>query len=182
MTEIIQNLDGDLLISIQQAVIRESVTPAVRFITSLGNGGMIWIAFIILMLIFRKTRKDGIWTGCALAVSFVINNLILKNVIARVRPYEAFSAVQLLIEKQSDYSFPSGHTASSFVVAVSIYLFLPRRYGIPALILAFLISLSRLYVGVHYPLDVLCGAISGTLIAMILAAVRKRMEKQQPDL
>ena len=93
MTEIIQNLDGDLLISIQQAVIRESVTPAVRFITSLGNGGMIWIAFIILMLIFRKTRKDGIWTGCALAVSFVINNLILKNVIARVRPYEAFSAV-----------------------------------------------------------------------------------------
>ncbi|MBQ6622600.1 MAG: phosphatase PAP2 family protein [Mogibacterium sp.] len=179
MTEIIRSADGNLLVTLQELLVREELTPIVRFITHLGDSGMIWILFVLLMLLFRATRKDGLWSGIALAASYIINNLLLKNLIARIRPYEIFSAVQLLVEQQSDFSFPSGHSAASFVVAISMYIYLPKRYGIPALILAFLISLSRIYVGVHYPLDVVCGALSGTLIALITAAVRHRVERNR---
>ncbi|MEQ8196949.1 MAG: phosphatase PAP2 family protein, partial [Clostridiaceae bacterium] len=65
-----------------------------------------------------------------------------------------------------DYSFPSGHTGSSFAAAVIFFLTLPKKYGIPAMVLAFLIGLSRLYLGVHYPSDVISGAIIGTIIAL----------------
>ena len=65
--------------------------------------------------------------------------------------------LKLLIEKQSDYSFPSGHTGSSFASAIVLWKELPRKYGVMALIVAVLIAYSRLYVGVHYPSDVLAG-------------------------
>lgn len=104
--------------------------------------------------------------AASLVGSVVVNNLFLKNVVARTRPYEVVEGLTRLIEKQSDYSFPSGHTAASFAAAVILFLQLPKKYGIPALILAVLISFSRLYLGVHYPTDVLAGAVSGTLIAL----------------
>ena len=85
-----------------------------------------------------------------------------------------------LIEKQSDFYFPSGHTATSFAMAVILYRELPKKYGICFLVLAGLIALSRLYLGVHYPTDVLAGAISGTLIALAVEKVflKKKEEKQ----
>ena len=87
-----------------------------------------------------------------------------------------------LIEKQSDYSFPSGHTAASFAAAVILFLQLPKKYGIPALILAVLISFSRLYLGVHYPTDVLAGAVSGTLIALAVHWIfEKKKEKHSEN-
>ena len=87
-----------------------------------------------------------------------------------------FAGVQRLVEKPSDWSFPSGHSAASFVTAVVMFRELPRKYGVPALTLAFLIALSRLYVGVHYPLDVLCGALSGTVIALLVCRFYERKD------
>jgi undecaprenyl-diphosphatase len=72
------------------------------------------------------------------------------------------------VEKASDWSFPSGHASAAFASAVVIYKSRPKRLGVPCLILAFLIALSRLYVGIHYPSDVLCGMIIGTLIGLIV--------------
>lgn len=166
--------DGNLLMDIQHLVIHDGFTPVMKFITHLGDKGIIWIALIVLMLCFKKTRKVGIIAGTALIVSFVINNLMLKNLVARTRPYDIFTGVQRLVEKQSDWSFPSGHSAASFVTAVVMFRELPRKYGVPALTLAFLIAFSRLYVGVHYPLDVLTGAVSGTLIALLVCWTFKR--------
>ena len=104
-------------------------------------------------------------SALALLGSLIINNLILKNLIARIRPYEIINGLVPLIEKPTDYSFPSGHTGSSFAAACILYRKLPKRFGIPALILAILIGFSRLYLGVHYPSDVLCGIISGVGIS-----------------
>lgn len=79
-----------------------------------------------------------------------------------------------MIEAQPDFSFPSGHTASSFAAAVVIFILCPKKAGVPVLVLAFLIMLSRLYVGVHYPTDVLAGMITGTLTAVLVCVVAKR--------
>ncbi len=161
--------DGNLLIAIQQGVIHDGMTPMVKAITSLGNGGWFWIALILLLLCFRKTRRAGIIAATALLISFLINNMMLKNLFARTRPYEVFDSVQRLIAKPHDYSFPSGHSAASFVTAVALFREIPKKYGIPLMTLAFMIAASRLYLGVHYPSDVFFGALSGTLIALIVS-------------
>ena len=162
MGSTITQWDGNLLMEIQHFVIHEGLTPLVKFITHLGDAGSIWIALILLMLCFKKTRRVGVIAATALILSFVVNNLMLKNLVGRIRP--------------SDWSFPSGHLAASFVTAVVMFRELPRKYGVPALTLAFLIALSRLYVGVHYPLDVLCGALSGTIIALLVCRFYERKD------
>ena len=73
-----------------------------------------------------------------------------------------------MIDTPLEYSFPSGHTGSSFAAGVTLFLCCPKKYGVPALVLAFLIAVSRLYVGVHYPTDVLGGMLTGTLIALFV--------------
>lgn len=176
MGSAITQWDGNLLMEIQHLVIHEGLTPLVKFITHLGDAGSIWIVLILLMLCFKKTRRVGAIAATALIISFMINNLMLKNLVGRIRPYEMFAGVQRLVGKPSDWSFPSGHSAASFVTAVVMFRELPRKYGVPALTLAFLIALSRLYVGVHYPLDVLCGALSGTIIALLVCRFYERKD------
>lgn len=176
MEKTINLWDGNLLMDIQHFVIHDGLTPVVKFITHLGDAGQIWIALILLMLCFKKTRRVGVIAATALIISFVVNNLMLKNLVGRIRPYDMFAGVQRLVGKPSDWSFPSGHSAASFVTAVVMFRELPRKYGVPALILAFLIALSRLYVGVHYPLDVFCGALSGTVIALLVCRFYERKD------
>jgi undecaprenyl-diphosphatase len=169
MIQYLLNLDGNILLWIQEFIRNPILTPIVVFITGLGNGGRIWILISLLLLIPKKTRKIGIMSIAALLGSLLINNLLLKNLVARTRPYEVIENLQLLVNPAHDYSFPSGHTGSSFASAMVLYQELPKKYGVPAIILAVLIALSRLYVGIHYPSDVLVGAITGILIAKIVS-------------
>lgn len=161
MLDLLTNIDIRILLFIQESIRVPWLTPLVVFITSLGNAGIVWIVFSFLLLIPRKTRKVGCMSILALFGSLLINNLLLKNLVRRIRPYDAFSALLPLVPKPIDYSFPSGHTGSSFASACVLYRHLPRKAGIPALILAVLIGLSRLYVGVHYPSDVFVGMLTG---------------------
>lgn len=167
------DLDGGILLAIQEYVRTPALTPFFQFITHLGDRGMIWIVLTVLMLLFAKTRKAGAASAVALIGSLVINNGILKNLVARARPYDVLEGLVPLLERQKDFSFPSGHTAASFAAAFVILRMLPRKYGIPAVILAVLISFSRLYLGVHYPTDVLAGMISGILISFAAERVIK---------
>lgn len=107
-----------------------------------------------------------------------MNNLIIKNLVGRVRPYDAIRELQALVPPLRDSSFPSGHSACSFAVAVVVFRNLPKKNGVPVLVLAFLISLSRIYVGVHYPTDVVCGAIFGTLSALAAEFIVKHFAKK----
>lgn len=168
MLETITQLDGEILLWIQENLRKEFLSPVVKFITHLGDAGWFWIVLALVLVLIPKTRRIGIATASSLLGSYIINNLILKNLVARTRPYEVVEGLHRIIEAQSDLSFPSGHTGSSFAAAVTIFLLCPRKYGVPAMILAVLISLSRLYVGVHYPTDVLCGAVTGTVIAILV--------------
>lgn len=133
-------------------------------ITHLGDFGIFWILLTIVLLIPKKTRKAGLASALALIIGTLITNVAIKNVVARVRPYEVIQELDLMIEKQKDFSFPSGHTCASFASAFAIYKckeVFPKKWRTAAMVLATLIALSRLYVGVHYPTDVLGGLIVG---------------------
>lgn len=135
-------------------------------ITMFGDAGIFWIALAVIFLIFRKTRKTGLSMGIALIIGLIIGNLILKNVVARIRPYDLNPEVILLVEKLHDFSFPSGHTLASFEASTAIFI-RNKKLGIPALVLAVLIAFSRLYLYVHYPSDVFAGAVLGIGIAFL---------------
>ena len=133
----------------------------VPLITRLGDAGIIWIILTVLLLIIPKTRKTGVIMMAALLVDVLLCNVLIKNLVARTRPFDVNTAVQLLVAKPQDYSFPSGHTAASF--ASALYLAGEKKMWKAALVLAVLIALSRLYLYVHYPTDIIGGVIFGSL-------------------
>ncbi|CZQ86361.1 phosphatidic acid phosphatase type 2/haloperoxidase [Trichococcus palustris] len=135
------------------------------FITTLGNGGMVWIALSIVLLVIPKYRIYGLTMLVALLISFIFGNVILKNIVARPRPSWVDPSVKLLIPNPSDYSFPSGHTFTSFASAGSLFLY-NKKSGVAAIVLASLIGFSRMYLYVHYPSDVLAGALFGLAAAV----------------
>lgn len=161
------SLDGNILLWIQEFVRNPLLTPAAVAVTTLGNAGVIWILISCGLLIPKKTRRTGVICIVSLLGSLIINNGILKNLVARTRPYESMETLVPVIAAPWDYSFPSGHAGSSFACAWVLLRRLPGKYGVPAVVLASLIALSRLYVGVHYPSDVIAGAVSGILISYL---------------
>lgn len=147
------------------------------FITSLGNAGIIWIMLAVVLLILPKTRKTGIIVAAALLMDLILCNLILKNLVARVRPYDVNTAIAILIKKPLDFSFPSGHTAASFAAMTALFLAKMKKAWIAALVLAVLIAFSRLYFYVHYPTDVLGGAVVGILSGIIGYTIVEKIDK-----
>ena len=133
------------------------------FITRLGDTGIIWIMLSIVLLLIPKTRKSGAVMVVALVVDVLLCNIVLKNLVARTRPYDVNTGVHLLVAKLHDYSFPSGHTAASFASVTALYLAGEKKLWKFALVLACLIAISRLYLYVHYPTDVLGGILFGVI-------------------
>lgn len=142
-------------------------------LTYLGENGIIWILAALLLIALRKTRKGGITLGISLILCVVFGNLLLKNIIARARPFSIMEDIKLLIGAPTDYSFPSGHTMASFASATTLLGNFRNRYKWIAAaggVLAILISFSRIYLCVHFLSDVLAGVFFGILfgIAAIL--------------
>lgn len=136
-------------------------------ISWLGNAGMIWIALTVILLVMPKTRRSGLILALALIADLILCNGILKNLVARTRPYDVNTAVNLLIEKPVDYSFPSGHTAASFASVTALYLAGEKKLWMPALVIAILIAFTRMYLYVHYPTDILGGVAVGIISGYI---------------
>ncbi len=145
-------------------------------ITTLGNGGFIWILICFFLILSRKYRKMGIVLLMGLLTSFIMGNLVLKPLIARARPSWGEGLLQLLIDNPTDYSFPSGHTLSSFISAY-IITYYKRKAGFIVFPLAILIAFSRLYLYVHYPTDVLGGIVLGILLGFVVAKLGDRILK-----
>ena len=143
-------------------------------LTYLGEKGIFMILISVILLFNSKTRKCGIFMLISLSLGLIIGNGIIKNIVARERPCWIDTSINLLIANPKDYSFPSGHTLAAFETAVTIYLF-NKKYGIPSIILAILIGISRLYLFVHFPTDVLGGAILGTTIAISVFIIGNRI-------
>lgn len=162
----IQGIDIQILNFIQEAMKSSTMDTVMQIITLLGNWGFIWIVITVLLLVSKNYKISGLKLLLALLMCTVLGSVILKPLIARPRPFTLDSSVSLLIATPSDFSFPSGHAMSAFAAATIIF-FTDHKYGLFAFILAVLMAFSRLYLYVHYPSDVICGAIMGVLVALL---------------
>lgn len=163
------------------SIMNTALNTAMTIITHLGDTpGILWFVLGICLLIPRKTRKLGILLFAGLAISSLINNVCLKEIIQRPRPYNLDPSVWAnagytyewpgLIKQSSSWSFPSGHTSTSIGAAFALLLGCRKKelaVGIPAFIMSLLIGFSRIYVHVHYPTDVIAGAIVGIVAGII---------------
>ena len=130
MIDFITNIDKEILYFIQEFLRYNFLNGIFSFITKLGNGGFIWILITIILLIPKRTRKVGILSLCSLLLCHVVNNLMIKNLVMRERPFNQFSELIPLVKKPTDFSFPSGHTAISFAVSGILVRYLDKKYGI----------------------------------------------------
>lgn len=141
-------------------------------ITHLGDAGTIWILIAVILLFTKKYRKAGLGMLIVMLTANIIGDQIIKPLVGRARPF-THRDMELLIPLPGRYSFPSGHSASSFGAAVFLYLH-NKKLGIPAFVLAALIAFSRMYLYVHYPTDVLGGILLGTVCAVFVFRVFRR--------
>ena len=130
------------------------------WVTHLGDGGILWILMGVLLLAKRGHRRTGALVLAALAIEFLVCNVCLKNMVAAPRPCDLDPSVPLLIARPTDYSFPSGHTGASFAAVAALCLGKEKRWYL-ALVPALLIAFSRLYLYVHFPVDILGGMVVG---------------------
>ena len=195
LQEFIVNIDVAIY-QFVDSIMNPVLNVIMTFITHLGDTpGIIWFILGLGLLIPRKTRKLGILLFAGLAFASVINNLCLKEIIERPRPYNLDPTVWAnagytynwpgLIEKSSSWSFPSGHTSTSIGAGFALLLGCRKKelgIGIPAFIISLLIGFSRIYVHVHYPTDVIVGALIGLLsgLAMYLVFTKLVFPKVVP--
>lgn len=175
--ELIQSIDYQLM-TLVAALRSDILTSVLVFITHLGDEGLVWLVLSAACLVRRKTRRCGAAMLLALVFSLLVGNMTIKPLVARLRPFQTYPELISLI-KQGGYSFPSAHAMSSFAAATAFYLPFRKRgqasHGIPCLVLAFLIAFSRVYVGVHYPSDVLAGSLIGILLALAATWITDRI-------
>ncbi len=163
--DVIYSIDFAILDFIQETMRCQFLDYVMAFFSYLGEAGGIWLISAIIMMCFRKTRATGVMVVCAVAIGFVIGEVGLKNIVDRLRPFVQNPEVIPAIKPPSGYSFPSGHSCSSFAAA-TVLIVRDKKFGIPAIIIASLIAFSRLYNYVHFPSDVLGGIILGVLCAV----------------
>ncbi len=142
------------------------------FISMIGMAGVLWIIIAVVALITKKYRNFGKTLTFSLICGFIICNLIIKPIVNRIRPYELNGIVNLLVPPETDASFPSGHTFFAFSTATVFFIY-NKKLGVCMYLLALAIAVSRLYLYVHFPTDVLFGMIFG----IINAAVTYKIEK-----
>ena len=173
--EMIKEFDENTLRFIQEKLDYDLYESIMVLITRLGDMGAIWVAPGIILTCSKEQRRVGAELLATLASCGIINSLIIKNIVDRTRPFDIHMWLDVLINKPTDFSFPSGHTASSFAAAYIINKNYGKKFGIPAYTLATAIGLSRVTVGVHYPSDVIAGAAVGTAVAFGASKLVKKL-------
>lgn len=177
------SIDFAILDFIQEHLRNAFLDFLMPMITVLGDAGIFWILSAIVLLIFKKTRSVGVILAAALVMDLLLCNVLIKPLVARIRPYDINTSISLLIKKPIDYSFPSGHTAASFASVTALFLAKEKLLWKLALLLSCLIAFSRLYLYVHYPTDILGGIIIGIIAGvvgwLIVTAIEKKMNAKR---
>jgi undecaprenyl-diphosphatase len=157
-------------------VVNHRVEPFDTFfvwLSRIGSNGLVWILIsIVAAIVWRRYALFGMTLLTVLVAD--VSNFVLKNIVDRPRPSDRYAEPEPLLHPPTSHSFPSGHAATSFAAATVIGASIPRL-RIPLYVLAALIAWSRVYVGVHYPLDVIAGAIWGLLVGLVLVRALPRL-------
>lgn len=169
-------IDDRLFLSINHLPHTPIFDTVALTLSGIGNAGLIWF-FLGVLLFIREERKD-FWFFVPIAMAGAIAGIvveILKQILARPRPTELLDAI--VVSSAHGYSFPSGHATMAFALATVLSAKEPKwRWWF--FILAVLISLSRIYMGVHYPLDVIGGAMIGWAIGRLSIYFGARVKKK----
>ncbi len=180
MFNFIQSIDEQIILFMQNNMRTPFADELMKIVSTLGDAGICWILLCIVLMFFKKTRKAGIMAALALILGALFTNIIIKQLVARPRPYLTVEGLLPLLPAPDPHSFPSGHTTAAFAAAVGIWLqFKKSAPTYIALFFAVLMGVSRVYVGAHYPSDVIAGTIIGTLSAIIVYYVQKRFFKDK---
>lgn len=174
------NLFDSAIMSFLQTHLRTAVGDAIfPIITYLGEAGAVWLLLAAFFLCRKSSRLCGLLMLFAIAGGFLFGEVLLKNIVCRARPFQAFPTyTNLLISPPSGFSFPSGHSCSSFAAATVLVDFFKKR-AIPAVVLASLIAFSRIYLFVHWPTDVLAGVILGIIFGLLTLFLAKRHQEHR---
>ncbi len=165
MFALFQQLDGGVLLFLQEHLRCAPLSLFLIPLTIFGGCGTMWIILSVLLLFRPDTRKAGWMALLSLLLCYIFNDLILKELVQRSRPFWVIPELTTLVAEPTSYSFPSGHACSSFAAAHTYWMGLKERrfrwLRWVTMALAALMAFSRLYVGVHYPTDVLAGCLVG---------------------
>ena len=182
MPGIIQQFDEQALVWIAENMRCVLLDPFMKLYTQLGNSGMLFITLGVLLLLFKPTRRAGASALCAMLVGLVVVNFTIKPLVARDRPWLVIENFVNLVPEHDPNSFPSGHTNAAFAFALAVCMTAPKRWmKVAAVCMAVVMGLSRLYVGVHFPSDVLAGAAIGSLCGLLGAWVIGKAWERLPD-
>lgn len=164
-------LDLKIIEYINMNIKCKTLDRIMKLITNMGNCGFVWIIISLFIIYNGNNKRLGVLSLLSLILTTIIGEIIIKNIVKRERPFKKLSnEYQLLIQKPKTYSFPSGHSGSSFAVS-TVFLNLAGRSSIAVLMLALLIALSRVYLNVHYPTDVIAGILLGFLCGIIILLI-----------
>lgn len=167
LIEAVNSFDHSVLLFFQENIRLEFLTPVMRGISATVNLGLIWIILSGVLLCFKKTRMIGVVSLSALMLGLLLNNILVKNIVDRVRPFDNYSDLIPLIKRPHGSSFASGHTTASFAAAGVFARFFNKPLTAAVITYAALVGVSRMYLGVHYPTDVLGGVIIGVFSGIL---------------
>lgn len=178
--EWLASVEGIVLLWIQETLRGPVQDRIVMAFSELGNSGILFIVAGVVLLFFKKTRRVGVAALLALLIGFLITNLTLKPLVARPRPWLDVEGLVNLLGESAYRSFPSGHSTSAFAFAFALQYGAPKKWmKWLAMIVAILMGLSRLYVGVHYPTDVVGGLLVGLLSGWLAWQICKKRKKRK---
>lgn len=177
-----QNFDYQTLKNIE-SYRTDANTKANRFLSDADAPICIAVPILItsigLIKKDKKTTREGLDIGIAFAAT-VVETYALKYIVNRPRPYNAYPNDLYALTSENSFSFPSGHTSSAFSIATSLTLNYPKWYvAVPAFAWASATGYSRLYLGAHYPTDVLAGAVLGAGTAWLTHVVNKKWQARK---
>lgn len=147
------------------------------WISKLNDATVLWFAVTIILLCFRRTRRCGLACLWSLLITIILNEMVLKPLVNRPRPFVQIEGLAMLVRAPRSFSFPSGHTATSFAAATAIFCN-HRKLGSAAYVVAVMIGFSRLYLSVHFLTDVLGGIALGSLCALGGVWLSRKMGKR----
>ena len=167
MLQTIFSIDKSIMLFMQENLRGAIINPIMIFFSTIGNSGAVWLILGAFLIFSKRNKKAGLYVILSVALCYVFNDLIIKPIVARPRPFLEIEALTVLVSKPGSYSFPSGHACAGFAASYVLTKFYGKK-GAAFYALAVAISISRPFVGVHYPSDILVGAIVGTIGSILL--------------